>query len=170
MFLILRLTFLRQLILLCLSLHVLAPALHPLHLGLQETQEELSVSHARRGSARIRQAARALQGRRPHPSSFRGNGQRRVRAWRQVWVLMGAWVCLAGFSIVATLDKVLMDKIRGNWLYHDPWCLSKWTEELKYDNCITRTLPQLLERKSRCMWREFLHLSSVALRPSVGKI
>ena len=31
-----RLTFLWQFVLLCLSLHVLAPALHPLHLCLQE--------------------------------------------------------------------------------------------------------------------------------------
>lgn len=54
------LTIIWQLILLCLSLHALAPSLHPLHLSLQQAEEKLSVSETWWSSARVRQAARTF--------------------------------------------------------------------------------------------------------------
>lgn len=91
----LKLTLLEKFVLLCISLHVLAPALHPLHLCLQKAQEELPISHAGRGSARVGQAAGALDGWRPRPGSLRRNGQRSVGTRRQVWGLVGPRVGLA---------------------------------------------------------------------------
>ena len=64
------LTLLRQVILLCLPLHCLTPSLHPLHLHLQQAQEEFTITEAGGGSAWVGQAAGPLG-----PAPFDGQGQ-----------------------------------------------------------------------------------------------
>lgn len=98
-----RLTLLWQFVVFGLSLHGLTPALHPLHLGLQEAQEELPVPHAGRRPARVGEAPRALQGRCPRPGPLRADRQGGVGTRGQVRVLMGTGVHLAAFTGVATL-------------------------------------------------------------------